>query len=94
MRGNMTDTDGSSGSAQQSRSATSSHARLVRAVARAMLARDAGAGVDIKSAETLVLGPECRRFSYAELETATNGYTDAGVIGEGGFGKARAALLR
>ena len=57
--------------------------------ARAMLARDAGAGVDIKSAETLVLGPECRRFSYAELDTATNGYPDANVIGEGGFGKAR-----
>ena len=61
--------------------------------ARAMLARDAGAGVDIKSAETLVLGPECRRFSYAELETATNGYPDANVIGEGGFGKACAAVL-
>ena len=58
--------------------------------ARAMLARDAGAGVDIKSAETLVLGPECRRFSYAELETATNGYPDANVIGEGGFGKVQA----
>ena len=55
-----------------------------------MLARDAGAGVDIKSAETLVLGPECRRFSYGELETATNGYPDANVIGEGGFGKVRA----
>ena len=55
-----------------------------------MLARDAGAGVDIKSAEKLVLGPDCRRFSYAELDTATNGYTEANVIGEGGFGKVRA----
>jgi hypothetical protein len=55
-----------------------------------MLARDAGAGVDIKSAEKLVLGPDCRRFSYAELETATNGYTEANVIGEGGFGKVHA----
>ena len=54
-----------------------------------MLARDAGACMDIKSAEKLVLGPDCRRFSYAELDTATNGYTEANVIGEGGFGKVR-----
>ena len=54
---------------------------------------DAGVGLDVKRAEDLQLSPECRRYSYAELDTATDGYKEENVVGEGGFGKVRPALL-
>lgn len=54
---------------------------------------DAGTGFEIKAAEALVLGPDCQHFSLAELETATQGYPEGNVVGEGGFGKARAPAL-
>ena len=50
---------------------------------------DAGYGMELKTAEVLQLGPDCQRYTYAELEVATKGYLETHVVGEGGFGKAR-----
>ncbi|KAG0469108.1 hypothetical protein HPP92_018436 [Vanilla planifolia] len=39
------------------------------------------------SAEVKQSSPLCRRFSFADLELASNGFNEAQVIGSGGFGK-------
>ena len=50
-------------------------------------------GMELKTVEELQLGPDCRKFTYAQLETATKGYPETQVVGEGGFGKARSTVL-
>lgn len=59
--------------------------------ARTVLGNDSWIGFQRRAAEALVLGPACQHFSLEELQTATQSYSEANVLGEGGFGKARTA---
>ncbi|XP_020582334.1 LOW QUALITY PROTEIN: putative proline-rich receptor-like protein kinase PERK6 [Phalaenopsis equestris] len=43
-------------------------------------------GVPLQSSPSIALGFVKSTFSYEELEAATNGFSDANILGQGGFG--------
>lgn len=57
--------------------------------ANTAMARDAGAGVDIRPAGTVQVASGGRHFTFKELEIATGGFSEDMIIGEGCFGQVR-----